>query len=502
METFLVGSLYKQPELYIEYSRYIVSKYDFADEATRFFYDNFAIMYETFTQTINETNINAWMTQEAERLKKYKLYGGYSLLKTWVDLAVVDDFKNYFTVVKKFSLVREYQRNGFPANRIMEFKNFDKLTAKDIYRLIRSKADKIYTVIDGEEDSHIINEDMVNAVNSCLITPDIGLPYPFEIINELFKGMMEQTFLCTGMASNEGKTRFMIMLVAYVSLVLKQKSFVMLNEMTEKQIKHCLITTVLNNKAFKKLHGVDITKNEKELTLGLYKDSNGEFITRRTDNMGRFTESENDFIARLQGTSEEYNKVLKVAQWVEAEMDGKIYLKELARYDDNSLEFEIRKHVMIHGIKYVFYDTLKNDDSTIGDWAALKLTTTKLKQVINDLKIYGYGSIQLTDDVHFTDPLMMSSNNIGACKAIKHLLDQLLLCKRISKDTYHKYHILQKDDSWGDNCFIDLDYKNTYYCFLVDKNRKGDKQAIAFQVDLNLNCWTEVGVLVKKQKTD
>ena len=143
-ETLLVGCLYKHPDYYIEYSRYIVSKYDFADEATMFFYNNFALMYETFTQNINETNINAWMTQEVDRLKKYKLYGGYSLIKTWMDLAEEENFKGYFSVVKKFSLIREYQRQGFPAERIMDFKNFEKLSAKDIYKLIRSKADKIY----------------------------------------------------------------------------------------------------------------------------------------------------------------------------------------------------------------------------------------------------------------------------------------------------------------------------------------------------------------------
>jgi len=498
----LVGSLYKQPDLYIENSRYIVSKYDFADEATRFFYDNFATMYETFTQTINETNVNAWMTQVDERLKKYKLYGGYALLKTWIDLAENENFKSYFATVKKFSLIREYQRQGFPADRIMAFKSFEKLSAKDIYKLIRSKADKIFTIIDGDEESHIINEDMVKVVNSCLLTPDIGLPYPFEIMNELFKGMMEQTFLCTGMASNEGKSRFMIMIVAYLSLVLKQKTFVMLNEMTERQIRHCLITTVLNNKEFRAIHGINITKNEKELTLGLYRDNKGNFITRKTDSEGKFTESEEDYISRLTETSDEYNKVLEVAAWVEAEMEGKIYLKELMRYDDATLEFEIRKHVLIHNIKYVFYDTLKNDDSSIGDWASLKLTTTKLKQVINELKIYGYGSIQLTDDTHFTDPLLLNSNNIGACKAVKHLLDQLLLCKKISKDTYNKYQIIQSSSDWGDDYASDLDYEKNYYCFIVDKNRKGDKSALAFEVDLNLNVWQEVGVLVRKQKSD
>ena len=495
-----MGSIYKQPNLYIENSRYIVSKYDFSDEATKFFYDNFAMMYETFTQTINETNINAWMTQLEERFNTYKFYGGFSLIKTWMNLAESTNFKNYFVTVKKFSLLREYQRQGFPAERIMEFKNFEKLSAKDIYKLIRSKADKIFTIIDCDEESHIINEGMVDMVNSCLVTPDIGLPYPFELINELFKGMMEQTFIAVGMASNEGKTRFMIMLVAYLSLVLKQKTFVMLNEMTTRQIKHCLITTVLNNGEFKALHGVDIVKNEKEITLGLYKDNKGDFITRNTDEHGKFIEDEEAYIQRLAKSSDEYNKVQQVAQWVEDEMEGKIYVKEMTRYDDSTLEFECRKHVLIHNIKYVFYDTLKNSDSSMGEWSAFKLTVTKLKQMTNELRLFFYGSIQLTDQVHLTEPLMLTSNNIAEAKSIKHLMDQMLFAKKIEKSHYSKYEIISQDSDWGSNYAIDLDYKYMYYAFIIDKNRKGDKKAIAFKVDLNTNIWQELGILVKKQK--
>lgn len=500
VETMLIGAMYKNPDLYVEFGKLIVSKYDFADDATRFFYDNFAVMYETFSQDFNETNVNAWMTQEKERLKKYKLYSGYTIIKTWMDLAVEEDFKNYFNIVKKFSLVREYSRQGFPAERILAFDNFEKLTAKDIYRLIRSKADRIFTVIDGDEESRIINDGMVETVESLLVSPDLGLPYPFEIINELFKGMSEQTFITVGMPSNFGKSRLMLYIAAYVSLVLKEKTFIMINEMTEKQLRYALITTVLNCPVFQKLHGVNIQKCEKEITIGLYKDNDGNYITRYTDTLGKYTESEEDYIERLKNSSLEFNQVLSVAKWIEDETEGRIFVKEMVRYDDTALEFEIRKAVLINNIKYVYYDTLKNNDSSAGDWSMFKLTATKLKQLANELKIYIYGSIQMTDSTHYTDPLALNSNNISESKAIKHLMDMLLLCKQIDKSDYHKYQILQSDKEWGSDCFCDLDYSKIYYVFVVDKNRKGRKSALAFEVNLDENCWQELGILVKKPK--
>ena len=38
------------------------------------------------------------------------------------------DIKNYFNLVKKYSLVREYGRNGFPVDKILSNKNFDKIS--------------------------------------------------------------------------------------------------------------------------------------------------------------------------------------------------------------------------------------------------------------------------------------------------------------------------------------------------------------------------------------
>ena len=47
-EILLVGSLYKEPDLYVSYGNFMRSKYDFSDEATKFFYDCFELMYTTF----------------------------------------------------------------------------------------------------------------------------------------------------------------------------------------------------------------------------------------------------------------------------------------------------------------------------------------------------------------------------------------------------------------------------------------------------------------------
>ena len=58
-----------------------------------------------------------------------------------------------YQIVKKYSLVREYGRNGFPVEKIINSKKFDSMTANDIYRIIRIKADRINTVINAGEEA-------------------------------------------------------------------------------------------------------------------------------------------------------------------------------------------------------------------------------------------------------------------------------------------------------------------------------------------------------------
>lgn len=498
-EILFVGSIYKQPDLLVEYGAYIRSKYDFVDEATRFFYDNAEIMYKSHTQTFNKSTVLTFFASDTTKLNQFKKYGGYKILAEWVKLAVVEDMPKTYEVLKKYSLLREYERQGFNVERILNHKKFETFSAIDIYRLIRGMTDRVHTVIMTNQESEILNSEVSDMVNQCLITPDMGIHLPFPILNDSFRGIKYSTMMCTGMLSNAGKSRFMFRILANLALIKKHKVSVLLNEMSVIRMKQCLLVTCINNDEFQKLHGVKITKREKEIALGLYHDDKGELISRQRDEWGEFIESAEDFRARLNTYSQEYRNVIKVAQWIEQETEGLIYAKDVSScYDDKSLEHEIRKLNMVNGVKLFFYDTLKNDTSTMGDWAALKATTTMLSQLTRELDIFIYGSIQLTDEANYIKPHELTSSQIGASKGIKHVLDNLLFFKEISPAEKKKYAYLQHNEDWGEAIPCDLQEDKRYYMCIVDKNRDGDKKKLIFEVDLNLNTWNELGEMTLK----
>lgn len=501
-EILTVGAIFKNTDLFIEYGRFIKPEFDFCDEVTKFFYENLALMYQTFTQKADESKVNTFMSQDKERFKSYRRFGGFKTIKQWMSLSNPDDFKNYLETLKKYSILREFNEKGYGVERIMNHSQFHIMKASDIARIIRSGADKISANILANEESVVMNENVRKSLTNYLLKPDMGLEMPFEIMNEMFKGMRLGKFFCNGMLSNEGKTRLATSIAAYIAFVKEEKVLVMCNETSEEDFRACLLVSVINNKWFRELHGIDIEKNEKELTLGVYKDDNGNVIERKVDEFGEFSESEEDYIARVYKLSSEFRKVDQVAQWIEEKASSKIFFKYLDDYSDDMLEFEIRKHNTVHGVKYFFYDTLKCYKEE--NWGALKQTGELLQKLCLQLKMFGWGSLQLTDDSVITDIFSLSSMNIASAKQLKHILDHLSLSKTLNKEDYHKYqYIPNSENVWGSSKVdpLDLNLSKRYVAIKIEKNRGGSKdKIILLEIDLNINTWYEIGQLVKKKK--
>lgn len=496
-EMLLVGCFYKDPDLYVKHGQFIRSKYDFADEAMKFYYDCFELMYKTFTQVIDEFKVNTFMTQDTERFKTYSKYGRYATIQKLMSACDINDIDNYFETVKKYSLVREYYRKGYPVQKMVSHSKFPSMTAEQVYKMIKAGADKVSTVILCNKESSVINSGIEDTVKKYLIAPQMGLASPWHMFNEMYRGCRLGKVVFDGLLSNEGKTRKMMLLASYITLIKNEKFFLASNEMDEEDLRSCMITTVLNNKEFKEVHGINIMKKEREIVLGLYKDDKtGDFLSRHMDDYGNFIEGEDEYIKRVLKYSEEYRLVSKVAEWVDSKRETQLFFKDVGGdYSDTTLEFEFQKHQMVYGIKYGGYDTLKGYGTD--DWQTVKQTATKMKEMMKEIGMFMYAVFQLTDDASFVDVFELTSNNISNSKQIKHVADHLSMGKRLNKEDYHKY-AYYPITSWGTPSVEKLDNKKTYYGVKTDKNRGGNKSGIMlFDVDLDYNIWNNVGALIK-----
>lgn len=455
-EVLFVGCLYSKPQLFINYESLVKSKYDFHDDDMRFLYDCFDIYYKTFSQEITETKITIFMSQDNDRAKKFKSIGGWKTIERQIEICDVNDIENYYKIIKKYSLIREFGRKGFPIEKLVKHKHFNKMSPDDVVNYMSYNISNISTVIGGGKTAVILGHDATKKIEEWSIEPDMGEKLPFPIWTDLFRGWRKKKLILDGMLSNEGKSRKVARIAAYMSIIEKQPLLILANEMDEDEFFAMLLSTVMNSSEF----GFNCNIEERKVLLGTY------------------------------DSEDEYELALEVGKYIEE--NSKIYFLEMNSYSDDDLRREIKKYTLL-GVNFVFYDTLKGYHTDA--WDTLKQTATMLKDIGNELNVGIYGSFQLSDEAKNFNIEDFNSSIIANSKQIKHICDHMLLGRRIPLSRYDKYMI--KHDSWGE---IELDRNKVYYGNMIEKNRGGAKGVIVvYEVNLDLNTWIEKGYLIKNE---
>lgn len=503
-EIRFIGSLFINNDLFLEYEKVVRWDYYFVDGICKILYQWLEVLYVK-EQSFNEKNIAIYVSQDEERIKFYKEMGGFNTIKGFMEVSDEKEFKSYFNSIQKFTLLRELESKGISTEKIRNSKNFEKANSNQIYNQFKKVLDNIHTKVTADIELISMTTGMEDMTNGFLEKPDLGILTFMESFNQDFRGWRDKTMFCFGTPTNGGKSRFMIKVAAYHSIIKKQKTLLMLNEMRPSELKLALLTTCINNDEFKQIHGIDTSINEKELSLGLYlNDDDGKYVYRKVDSDGNFLESIQEFKKRLMFTSRQYRDIILVSKWLEENNNDTVLttIDVASDYSDSTLETIARKNAR-KGYKMIAYDNLKSPKDSIGDYSGLIKTTNILSEVAKTENIFMYGSIQETPDVLRTDPMELSSMNIASAKGLKDVLDMLVLTKEIEKEYYCKYkYIPTVSNSFGENSKIplplpDKGYDWKLYSFVEDKNRAGPKNVLLVSVNLNKNIWQELGILIR-----
>lgn len=398
-----------------------------------------------------------------------------------------DEFQDIFQNIDRMYNIREFcislykevhidfetesKEEKFFSNRFKLLIDSSRLETLSIHQI-----KKFLTPLNIVDTTDIINsatsltKDLTSLLN--LETEDInkGVDLAFPLITKAINGLRKGQLIATGMFSNNGKTRLMIRNIANLVLRYNEKVLIISNEMTKEDIKYCFITTVINNPEFKEMFGItDITKNEREIRNGDYKDS---------------TESD---------------RITDIVKILEEKFEDNILVIHTDIYSDEVLTEIILKYYMVDNIDYFFYDTLKADKSNMANWDGLKITTTVLSELAKTYDICIWGNIQLINDTSKA-PLETNSNDIASSKQIYQLLDTLLLFSPIDKKLYSQYVYWESSKAPTKDTVKELDINNTYYICRVNKNRLGAKPDLLFKVNLNQNTWEELGQVCYRER--
>ena len=410
------------------------------------------------------------------------------------------DMEEIYTELKKLFVLRKaYMANPVKniQDKIIEiinYKLYDQMSVEEVEGAINQ-----VTVTDKFKQT-ILNRNLTNFLEEGTNNLANGLPLPFPILTEVFKGIRKGETMAYAMPSNSGKSRFAINLAAYTAFINKKKVLLISNEMSEEKMKLCLITTIVNNPEIQKIHGQKLSITENELLALQFKADDPKKVN--VDEQGHILrekdEKQKDFIKRLQKESTEFNKVIAVTDWINKEINNSIYFMNITDHTNDELKKVIMNYYYKEKIEYVFYDTLKTDTANIGNAEEIKKTATILSNIAQNFEMFICSSLQLAEAS--TLPINLDVNDLAVSRTVKEVLDTLCLIKQINRDKLQDYEYSLKE---VDTKFYDLEKSEDpdvrYYACVVDKNRAGPKPKLVFRLNLAYNSWEELGYLRLKQ---
>lgn len=513
VELSILGSFLKNPQMFFSYMD-VVKNNDFSDGNTRYWHVFLNDYLLTYSNEVSPALLNTFASMNTIRLQGYKKFGGYNTVKSMMDLALDEEsLANSINVLKKYSLLRSLAKENYPVENIIGSNRFDLMTAEDVAGVIRGKLDGICNsaIVNLDAPNDMV-QDTVGFVNSFFETPSRGIETPWQFLNSYCLGIHPSDTLGIIATSNSGKGRNLIYLSTYLAFVEGAKVYLCSNEMSLDKQKRAVLTTACNAPFMKKLTGTDLVIPEKRLVLGSYlSDWDKQVIYRNKNSDGEYTESVEDFRARVEKESTEYQQVCEVARYLETNMKDKLLFKDvIGNYSDEVIVRLFNQAVCCTGADVVCYDTLKPPPATsgnkTGDWSVFQQTATRLQECIQKLKTAaGIFTIQADRATIHKRIESLTQDSIAMSSSLFHLLDECIGWLHINPADYKDYAISYFHNQYVGMDEKELDPKKRYVATRILKNRRGNKGHIfVSEVNLDTNVWQQIDgeLIVKNSKPD
>lgn len=504
-EMIVLGSLYARPEeagfTYMD----AIKNSDFHDPAMRFYHSLFNDYILTYSVDITEAKMNMFCSMNTTRMQGYKKFGFFKTIKGIMNLATHSDeeLKQQVGVLKKWSVLRGINKNGYDVSKLLSHPKFSSMTADDCANIIRGNLDKVCSrIITGIDDPIDLSSGASDLIDSYLETPEKGHQLAWNFMNQMCAGIMPGDSLGVLAASNSGKGRSLIYLATHLALVEKVKVAFIANEMGAESMRNAEISVILNSPVIQNLHGNELCIEEKRFKTGIYKDSYGNIIYRNIDDNGNYVETVDQFKARLEKISPEYRGVKNAMKWFEENGQNTILFKNCsADYSDTAIQRLVRQFVLSKGVDVWFYDTLKHaSNSDMSKWSDFVQTTTRLCELNQTLKSSAILSAQMNNSVFDVRPEDVNASSIASGSYIYHLFDQMVVLLHMKKEMYGDY-ILKVKNKNGTYTDVELNANEHLTTCSLIKNRRGGKAVYLLNTNLDKNLWIEKdGILVPKER--
>ena len=216
----VIGCIYKQPSLLNDEGRYFFSEEDFTNDFHKIIFGAMYNLHTMGTKSFSPKIIEDYLQGHPESLALYKTSNGATWIKEQELHAELSGFDYYYSRLKKFTLLREYERYGlnlkwiYDPNEIFDAKKkqkqeeyFDSLSLEKIADLIDEGIESIRrTYVDNSlEESQVIGTNILELIEELQQTPEAGPPMYGALINTVTRGMRNGKLYLRSAASGVGK---------------------------------------------------------------------------------------------------------------------------------------------------------------------------------------------------------------------------------------------------------------------------------------------------------
>lgn len=470
IECNIVATLWKNPDLYLEYSNEIESNM-FKSDIWKLYFNIGNGMAKKGFRHIDEISVITYVDDKPDMKEKFNSFGGYSKIDLIIDNVNEGNLQAHIETLKKYSAIYDYvTKLSMTEAGIEKLISFD--SVDDIYNFLSIKVNDVFknSSITGSRSGKITDnlDDLIANADKGI---NKGLPFNSPILSDEIGGLMDGQIILVGGLSGTGKTTFTQELHLGAMWERQESTVYILNEQPKEKWQQQFLTWIINNKI--------IDKNSHE-----------RFSSKRWRD-GHFTEKEKEWL-------------YKAKQMLEDKIqDNLIIIEELETYSQKNAEKIIKRYAHL-GVKYFVLDTFKVDADHQGElfWFSMQESMRKFDDLVKptNLNVNLWVTLQLEKGAVLKRYL--TGNNIGMSRNVVDVASVALLMRRVRNDEYkggkNELKVLKpfSKDCMTSGEEVELNPNKQYVVIFIEKNRSGSSQEYQIVAENNLGTleYKEVGI--------
>lgn len=465
----VIGNIYNNPQLLDFTDKYTITDEDFADDFHRIAFGAIYKIYELGADKITLENISDFFSSRPKNAAIFKQNKGEEWLLKVSENSVAEAFDYYYGRMKKFSLLRAYDKYGidvsdiYDVDNILDAKkkqyqedNLDNSTLEQIAEKIENKIESIRLQYVDDTFGQAIQagEDIDDLIDRLKEHPEVGTPLYGQLINTVTRGARLKKFYLRSAATGVGKTRAMIADACYIAC----------------------------NKIYDERFGW-IHNGVSEPTLFIATEQDKEEI--QTMMLAFLSEVNEEHILNGQYSEGEETRVREAAAILKA---SPLYIEELSDFSLKDVEDKIKKNIRDNNIKYAFFDyihtsmkileeiTRRSGGVKLREDNILFMLSTRLKDICNQYGIFIMSSTQLNSDYQQSET--PDQNLLRGAKSIADRIDYGSILLGVRDDD-----LVKLEKVLNTNVFERPTIKMSIY-----KNRRGRYKGLYLWCKADLGC--------------